>query len=493
MLYLFEDGNGNSQLKGRKFPLPDGIKGHIRKIVDSFQGDRNTAGFKRLENLLENPSVSYSEMKRIKNFFDNYQGDPTDLEYQLNGGQPMQTWVNLTLSNATGAIRDTKQAMKDAGIKNAFIKHHNKNRTKTKPTTQKVNVNGDLSKNLKTNSAFKFESKQIINEDLEDYYSEYDEGYVLLSFLYGNDKVYDWGVLINPSMYQKALNEFTRFGHFEKFPVKYIFQWWGIICKNTCVLNAMTTLAGHGSFIPTEVIEDEIDAIEKKFGKKLLEEGNDEDSFEISDKEIIEYFESFKPYDLQKVYRLLNLNEDAGGGVHNYGNLKGQRDLFFNQEETDRYDKEKSVLDANKSQANKTQVYAAIAKLAQREYCSYEMFAKEGKMFIKTSILNILDDIGLYDYFKLPDGSDAWSDFGLEPLFKIIQTYDEGMTAEQVIVLINRALDVYHRRGDIASAFIQGGTKTLSQISDGQFVESKKKNKKIIFSESFLNLLKSKH
>ena len=493
MLYLFEDGNGNSQLRGRKFPLPDGIKGHIRKIVDNFQGDRNTEGFKRLENLLENPSVSYSEMKRIKNFFDNYQGEPTDLEYQLNGGQPMQTWVNLTLSNATGAIRDTKQAMKDAGIKNAFIKHHKKDRTKTNPTTQKANVNGDLSKNLKTNSAFKFESKQRINEDLEDYYYDYDERYVLSSFLYGNDKVYNWGVLINPSMYQRALNEFTRFGHFDKFPVKYVFQWWGIICKNTCVLNAMTTLAGHNSSIPIEAIEDEIEAIGERFGKELHEEDGDDYSFEISDQEILEYFDRFKPNELRKVRQLLRVNEDIGGGVHNYGNLKGQRDLFFNQEETDKYDREKSVFGAKKNQADKTQVYAAIANLFKTGYGNYQMLAKDGKMFIKTSILNILDDIGLYDYFKLPDGSDAWSDYALNPLFEILQEYDEGMAAEQVIVLINRALDVYHQRGDIASAFIQGGSKALSQISDGQFVESKKKSKKIIFSESFLNLLKSKH
>lgn len=492
MLYLFEDGNGNSQLRGRKFPLPDGIKGHIRKIVNDFQGDRNTAGFKRLENLIENPSVSYSEMKRIKNFFDNYQGEPTDLEYQLNGGQPMQTWVNLTLSNATGVIRDTKQAMKDAGIKNAFIKHHKKNRTNTKPTTQKVNTNGDLSKNLRTNSTFKFESKQRINEDLEDYYYEYDERYVLSSFLYGTDKVYDWGVLINPSMYQRALNEFTRFGHFDKFPVKYVFQWWGIICKNTCVLNAMTTLAGHSSSFPIEEIEDEIGAIENKFGKKLQEEGDNDYSFEISDNEIIEYFERFKPNELQKVYRLLNVNEDAGGGIHSYGELKGQRDLFFNQEETDKYDKERAYLDANRDQVEKTQVYASIANIFSRTYCPYQMFAKDGKMFMKTSILNILDDIGLYDYFKLPDGSDAWSDFGLKPLYDILQDYDDGMAAEQVIVLINRALDVYHQRGDLASAFIQGGRKALSQISNRQFVESKKKNKKIIFSESFFKLLKSK-
>lgn len=76
-----------------------------------------------------------------------------------------------------------------------------------------------------------------------------------------------------------------------------------------------------------------------------------------------------------------------------------------------------------------------------------------------------LDRIGFYDWAKLPDGSDAISDYGLQPLFKIFNEYKPNSTPEETLLLINRALDVWHHRGDLASAFIEGGSKTCTEIS----------------------------
>lgn len=76
-----------------------------------------------------------------------------------------------------------------------------------------------------------------------------------------------------------------------------------------------------------------------------------------------------------------------------------------------------------------------------------------------------LEKIGFYDWATLPDGSDAISDYGLQPLFEIVKEYRPNSTPEEILVLINRALDVYHCRGDLASAFIEGGSRTCSQIS----------------------------
>lgn len=76
-----------------------------------------------------------------------------------------------------------------------------------------------------------------------------------------------------------------------------------------------------------------------------------------------------------------------------------------------------------------------------------------------------LYDIGFDDWTIAPDGTDAISDYGLEPLYNLIMELEEQETPEQKIVVINKILDVYHMRGDLASLFIQGGTKSLSQIS----------------------------
>lgn len=88
---------------------------------------------------------------------------------------------------------------------------------------------------------------------------------------------------------------------------------------------------------------------------------------------------------------------------------------------------------------------------------------------------HFLDERGFYDWAQLPDGSDAWSDYGLKPLYNIILEYNSEMSSAEILVLINRALDVTHCRGDLASAFIEGGSETLSKISSGRLVSEGKR------------------
>lgn len=90
-----------------------------------------------------------------------------------------------------------------------------------------------------------------------------------------------------------------------------------------------------------------------------------------------------------------------------------------------------------------------------------------------------LEDNGYYDKMILPDGSSAWSDYGLSPLFEIVRQYSDNTSPEDTLVLINKALDVTHQRGDLSSAFIQGGRYSLSRISDGNFVNEAKLLKEI--------------
>lgn len=158
MLHLIFEGN--QELNNRTFPLPKGIRKHLWNILDNYSGDKTMDGYKRLNNVLSMDSVSYLEMKRIKNFFDNYKGTPKSAEYILNGGEPMMNWVNNTLNTATSAIHDFKQAKKDAGISNAFIRPHEKERQirKNKPTHAKIQTK-DVAKKIGDNNIVRFESK----------------------------------------------------------------------------------------------------------------------------------------------------------------------------------------------------------------------------------------------------------------------------------------------------------------------------------------------
>lgn len=157
MIHLIYEGN--SELNNRRFMIPDGVRKYLQSTLDSYNGSKTIDGYKRLNNLLSEESLSYLEMKRIKNFFDNYAGTDKSDEFILNGGEPMKTWVNNILNTATTAIRDFKQAKKDAGFKNAFRKPHEKQRQikKNKPTVAKIKTN-NMNRGIVDNDSIKFES-----------------------------------------------------------------------------------------------------------------------------------------------------------------------------------------------------------------------------------------------------------------------------------------------------------------------------------------------
>lgn len=199
-----------------------------------------------------------------------------------------------------------------------------------------------------------FESK-----DYYDFWDDYNPVYDILSEFLDDKKnginVKKWN-LIPFEQYRNALIQFVRYGEFMRFPTKYIDRWATIVTENTLSIQAITELAGHSSYFPTDDLND--------------------------------FF---------------------------YGDINGN------------------------DEGEKFQGY------------------DDGSEY--------LENLGFYDWCKLPDGSEAWSDYGLEPLIKLIMELEEQTTPEQKIVVINKILDVYHQRGDLASAFIQGGSKSLSQIS----------------------------
>lgn len=155
MSRLYED---NQELRDKRFPIPDGVRKHLAKTLASYDGDKTVDGYKRLNNLLSSEGVSYRDMKRIKNFFDTYVGTNKSADYILNGGDTMKWWVENTLGRARKTIDDFKRAKKDAGIDNAYIKPHEKERQhkKNKPTTTKFHTSN---RNSLEGNTIKYESK----------------------------------------------------------------------------------------------------------------------------------------------------------------------------------------------------------------------------------------------------------------------------------------------------------------------------------------------
>ena len=108
--------------------IPKTIQDHLKK---SFQmvnnADENTEGFNRNKEIQGKNFIDYKQLKRIKNFFDNFKGNQQDPSFILNGGFEMKNWVNNELRKMRDYTKLTKRNKMDAGMMNQFIKPHEKN------------------------------------------------------------------------------------------------------------------------------------------------------------------------------------------------------------------------------------------------------------------------------------------------------------------------------------------------------------------------------
>ena len=291
---------------------------------------------------------------------------------------------------------------------------------------------------------------KLINESYErpvfyDYLEDYDVSYVFNEFLSNPKGKEDWLPLIDPSMYIKALREFTQYGKLIKFPTKYIYQWMGIIMKNTAMLIANNTISGHDSSFP---IDDCHDFLESWFGDGRFVKINDSDDI------IIE----LTPSEVNNICNGKSLNEVTDKFGQQYF-------PFVNQDEADRISKKtnsENFISKNQALINMIDKYN---KSTRKSDHYIEVDSENNRFLYHYDVYSLLDDIGIYDWMSMPDGSDAWSDFGVSPLCEIINEYNDDLSPEKVLVLINRCLDVSHQRGDLSSIFIKGGRKTLDYIS----------------------------
>lgn len=363
----------NQELNKNSYKIPKNLQQHLQKTLAKYSQYKQENGFKRLNSLI-NPNynnrsenknqkekeISYSDLKRIDYDFRHMSKNPNDLQRTLNGGEKFANFVRDTLNKERNRV--------EPRLKEKKVQTRQKNSVKpivkpTKPTSVK-------------------ENKQLLeNYNGEHKYYDYlDEYSVYEIFEMFTERKNPWLPLINPSMYAKALQEFTKYGKLIHFPTDKIYQWFGIVMKNTAILRHTTEICGHSAWFPTDDFVD-----------------------------------------------------------------------YFFEGDYDKWDEYKE------SVGEENDYYAAWG---------------------------FLDEKGFDDWNKLPDGSDALSDFGIEPLERLISQYNDNMTPEQVLVLLNKCIDVVHCRGDLSSMFVQGGAKVLNQISE----EIKRKN--IYLTEKQLNILK---
>ena len=439
MPLIIED---EGKLLGKKqAKVPDKLVNKIKQNLNLFGQYKKSKGFKRASSIVDDDynkrsnkkdkihngdkTLSFSDIKKIDHEYKNMSVNDDDvnaknLGYILPGGNDMKNWAHDTLRKMRTAVK------KVPGVPQ--VPKLEKNPVKPK----------DVNKDIKMGSA-SVKLTESIDYFFENYYYDYGASYVFDSFLNNPNGKQNWGTLINPEMYAKALREFTRFGTLTSFPAKYVYQWMGIIMKNTSTLIANTDICGHGTDFPSEECEDFLHNYYKD-GRFIEVEGYDKITLEVKPSEVIEMCdEENLPVESNNILDYINA---------------------YNAENKSEYRLNKLRLD---SESNK--IYWEV---------------ESDELLYKIGITG--------DWMVLPDGSDGISDYGIEPIMNILKEYDDNLPPEKVLVMVNKILDIYHCRGDLSSIFIQGGSKALSAIS-----EEIKKGKKIIVNENQLLALKEYH
>ena len=117
----------NKDLYGHKVPIPEEVVGYLDKCFNAAKGaNETTEGYKRNKELREKREVTYQQLKRMKNWFDSFNGHDNDLPFILNGGHYVKGWVDNTLNSMRDGV-DLSKEIKSTVLPNQYIQPHEKN------------------------------------------------------------------------------------------------------------------------------------------------------------------------------------------------------------------------------------------------------------------------------------------------------------------------------------------------------------------------------
>jgi hypothetical protein len=116
----------NSELYGKSYKVPQDVIDYLHQCHKAVgEVDETTEGFKRNKDLREKGEVTYQQLKRMKNWFDNFNGHQDEIPHILNGGHYVKNWVNNTLQGDRDTI-DTGKQSKSEVLPNQYIDSHEK-------------------------------------------------------------------------------------------------------------------------------------------------------------------------------------------------------------------------------------------------------------------------------------------------------------------------------------------------------------------------------
>jgi len=117
----------NKSLYDKEIEFPSDKREHMKKCFHMVKNaDEKTEGYIRNKELQNQKFITYKQLKRIKNFFDNFKGNHKDPSFILNGGVEIKNWVENELRRMRDYVKNTKTNKMDTGMMNQFLDPHQK-------------------------------------------------------------------------------------------------------------------------------------------------------------------------------------------------------------------------------------------------------------------------------------------------------------------------------------------------------------------------------
>ena len=252
----------------------------------------------------------------------------------------------------------------------------------------------------------------------EDYYESYDEiaHNVLQDFLYKNNEDYTKNIpwtLVPFQLLKSTWEDWVKLNGVVRYPQN-VEKIENKLYRNIMMISVITEMCGH-----------------KQAGQYYMSEENEELN------EVVDGYLNNKtqePVDTSQ----LEMDFDKGGGV---GNPTPDTNYYVSDWEKplfaflDRVYEEKGLEDYSPQDAKKE----LLDVLLEKWYWKYSIDPKSGHNYI--------------------------SDYGLEPLEKLLVKLVDEEDVNRKIPIIDQILNVAHQRSDLAAWLVQGGSAALSQLS----------------------------
>ena len=292
-----------------------------------------------------------------------------------------------------------------------------------------------------------------------DFLKMYDKNWVIKQFLSGSEKE-KWFPRIKANDYKSALYDLQKYGEFRYFNKSKVFTMLARVMANTAILYANSAILQEyekKEYIPfyTKLVR----RLGKNYEKDAILKRQEYGSFNP-----ILIYSPLKPTNVHIVIDAVRTKFSRNGKINVDNIIKAYQqyciDCTNGNEKEGFYNLVQAIVDNLNTKNKDGEVDSENAFIDEKGTCY---------VCVNDVFFFIREKMG--EWLTTPDSEHStmfysWSFYGCDQLIHILSEYKPGVTtAEDVIPILDKALNVVHDRGDLAYLFFEGGIEELNKVS----------------------------